>query len=45
MCTGFRREDTFVGKTYANTATHQLYLITDIDQKGNISLRHERYGN
>ena len=45
MCTGFRREDTFVGKTYANTATHQLYLITDIDQKGNISLKHERYEN
>ena len=44
MCTGFRREDTFVTKSYANTPTHQLYLITDVDNKGNISLKHERYG-
>ena len=45
MCTGFRREDTFVAKSYANTPTHQLYLITDVDNKGNISLKHERYGS
>ena len=42
MITGFRREDTFVAKTYANTATHQLYMIDEVigDQ---IKIRHERY--
>ncbi len=43
MITGFRREDTFVAKSYTKTATHQLYMIENIDNKGNISLRHERY--
>ena len=43
MCTGFRREDTFVAKTYKNTSTHQLYKITEIDQNGILSLQHERY--
>lgn len=27
---GFRREDTFVAKTYANTNSHQLYKILDV---------------
>ena len=41
MVTGFRREDTFVAKTYTRTATHQLYLIEKIEN-GNMKLRHER---
>ena len=41
MVTGYRREDTFVAKTYKSTATHQLYRITDVDGK-NITLEHER---
>jgi hypothetical protein len=43
MCTGFRREDTFVTKTYKHTPTHQLYKITNING-GDIELCHERYG-
>ena len=41
MVTGFRRDDQFVGKTYSNTQTHQLYKITDIigDE---MKLQHER---
>ena len=41
MVTGYRREDTFVGKTYSNTIGHQLYKIEDIigDE---IKIRHER---
>ena len=30
MVTGYRREDSFVGKTYKSTPTHQLYKITGI---------------
>ena len=44
MITGFRRDDMFVAKSYSNTSTHQLYQITDVDQKGNMTLIHERYG-
>ena len=42
MVTGFRREDTFVAKTYTRTQTHQLYKITEIDENGNMKLTHER---
>ena len=41
MVTGFRRDDTFVAKTYAKTATHQLYKITEVSN-GDIKLEHER---
>lgn len=41
LITGYRREDTFVAKTYKNTSTHQLYRITTVNGK-NISLEHER---
>lgn len=41
MITGYRREDTFVAKTYKSTPTHQLYRIIDI-RNGNITLEHER---
>ena len=42
LVTGFKREDTFVGKTYARTQTHQLYKILSIDENGNLELTHER---
>ena len=41
MVTGFRRDDQFVGKTYAATQSHQLYKITDVVGK-DIKLEHER---
>ena len=41
LITGYRREDTFVAKTYKNTTTHQLYKITNVNGK-DISLEHER---
>jgi DNA polymerase-3 subunit alpha len=43
MLTGFRRDDTFVTKTYKNTPTHQLYRITNVYDNGDIELIHERY--
>jgi len=41
MVTGYRREDTFVAKTYKATPTHQLYRIVNINNK-NMTLEHER---
>lgn len=43
MVTGFRREDTFVAKSYKHTSTHQLYKITNVEN-GEMQLEHERYG-
>ena len=45
MCTGFRREDTFVCKSYKNTSSHQLYKIIGLqrDEKDMI-LEHNRVG-
>ena len=45
MCTGFRRDDMFVTKTYKHTSTHQLYRIVEVKPNGDIELTHERYGN
>ena len=42
MITGYRRGDQFVPKTYAKTPSHTLYLIEDVDEYGNITLRSER---
>ena len=42
MVTGFRRDDTFIAKTYARTTTHQLYLIEELYDNGDMKLRHER---
>ena len=42
MVTGFRRDDMFVGKTYAATKGHQLYKITKVVD-GDIVLQHERF--
>ena len=41
MITGYRRDDQFVGKTYATTESHQLYKITEVDDC-DIKLEHER---
>ena len=41
MITGYRREDTFVAKTYKATSTHQLYRIVNVEGR-NITLEHER---
>lgn len=42
MVQGFRRDDTFVAKTYANTPGHTLYKITNVKGE-DIELTHERY--
>ena len=42
MVTGFRRDDMFVGKTYAATEGHQLYKITEVIDN-EIKLQHERF--
>lgn len=42
MITGFRRDDTFVAKTYSKTSTHQLYKIEEVYENGDIKLTHER---
>ena len=44
MCTGFRRDDMFITKTYKNTPTHQLYKIVEINNNGEMKLIHERKG-
>jgi len=44
MCTGFRRDDMFITKTYAKTATHQLYKILEVNKNGDMILEHERKG-
>ena len=43
MCTGYRREDSFITKTYKNTPTHQLYKITKINEDGTLEMTNERY--
>lgn len=43
MCTGFRRDDQFVTKSYKHTPTHQLYKIENIYEDGTMDLTHERY--
>lgn len=45
MITGFRRDDTFVAKTYSRTSTHQLYKIEEVYENGDIKLTHERRNN
>ena len=44
MCTGFRRDDMFVTKSYRHTPTHQLYKIVEVKDNGEIELTHDRYG-
>lgn len=42
MITGFRREDTFVGKTYKSTNSHQLYKIVNV-LNDKMQVTHERW--
>ena len=42
LIAGFRRDDTFVAKTYKNNGFHQLYKITNITPNGEIELIHDR---
>ena len=44
LVAGFRRDDTFVGKTYKNNGFHQLYKITEVKSNGTIELTHDRKG-
>ena len=41
---GYKRDDTFIGKTYSKTIGHQLYKITNINKDGTLELQHERKG-
>ena len=43
LITGYRRDDTFVSKKYKATGGHQLYKITNVENK-NINITSERYG-
>ena len=42
LCSGYRRDDMFIAKTYAKTNGHQLYKITNIKDNGELELTHER---
>ena len=44
LVAGYRRDDTFVAKTYKNNGFHQIYKITDINDNGDIKLTHDRVG-
>lgn len=44
LVAGFRRDDTFVGKTYKNNGFHQLYKITTVKDNGDIEIIHDRTG-
>ena len=42
LIAGFRRDDTFVAKTYKNNGFHQLYKILSVNPKGELELVHDR---
>jgi DNA polymerase-3 subunit alpha len=42
LLTGFRRGSEFVPKKYSHTPTEMLYLIDEIDTRGNLVLKRER---
>lgn len=42
LIAGFRRDDTFVAKTYKNNGFHQLYKILSVNPKGELELIHDR---
>jgi DNA polymerase-3 subunit alpha len=45
MVTGYRREDTFIAKTYKITNAHQLYKISAVSDDGTqLEVSHERFG-
>ena len=45
LISGYRREDMFIGKTYARTVGHQLYKIESINEKGDLIITHDRENN
>ena len=44
LVAGFRRDDTFVAKTYSKTGFHQLYKIIEVLNNGDIKITHDREG-
>ena len=44
LITGYRNEDTFRSKNYRSNGGHQVYLIENVYDNGNIDLEHSRYG-
>jgi DNA polymerase III subunit alpha len=42
LIAGFRRDDTFVAKTYKNNGFHQLYKILNVSSDGELELVHDR---
>ena len=42
MINGVRRDDMVVAKKYASTGGHTIYKITDINDKGEVTLENER---
>ena len=43
LVTGYRQDDTFISKKYKATGGHQLYKITEVENR-NINITSERYG-
>jgi DNA polymerase-3 subunit alpha len=41
---GFRRDDSFIAKSYKDSSSHQLYKITEVKEDGTMTLVHYRYG-
>lgn len=41
---GYRRDDTFVAKTYKNNGFHQIYKIVNVTDNGELELVHDRQG-
>jgi len=42
MVMGFRSDDAFIPKKYANSVGEQLYHIDKLNPDGSLELRHER---
>ena len=43
MIQGIRQGDNFIAKKYNSVGGHQLYRISEFDEKGNITLQSQRY--
>ena len=44
LVAGYRRDDTFVAKTYKNNGFHQIYKIVNVTDNGELELVHDRQG-
>ena len=44
LVAGYRRDDTFVAKTYKNNGFHQIYKIMNVTDSGELELVHDRQG-